>query len=61
MFGNPQLCYTGNFSNYLADPSATQCISARIPPRRDPQLCSKSKQWLMTLHNYIVATIVVVQ
>lgn len=42
LFNNPQLCYAGNFSNYLADPSATQCISKRVPARKDPETCSRS-------------------
>ena len=37
-FNNPQLCYTGNFSTYLTDASAHQCISS---PRRDADECSK--------------------
>ena len=40
-FNNPQLCYTGNFSTYLTDASAHQCISSSTPPRRDADECSK--------------------
>ena len=38
-FSNPQLCYVGNLSTYLTDPSEQhQCI---VLDRRDPQTCSE--------------------
>ena len=40
-FNNPQLCYVGNFSTYIENPTAQhQCIVS--PFRRDPQTCSES-------------------
>ena len=39
-FNNPQLCYVGNFSTYLDNPTAQhQCVVS--PFRRDPQTCSE--------------------
>ena len=38
---NPQLCYVGNFSTYVENPTTQhQCIVS--PFRRDPQMCSES-------------------
>ena len=38
---NPQLCYVGNLSMYLTNPSEQhQCI---VRSRRDPQTCSEHK------------------
>ena len=37
-FNNPQLCYVGNFSTYLDNPTAQhQCVVS--PFRKDPQTC----------------------
>ena len=39
VFSNPQLCYVGNLSMYLTNPSQQhQCI---VLDRRDPQTCSE--------------------
>jgi len=40
VFNNPQLCYVGNLSMYLTNPSEQhQCIVTSH--RRDPQTCSE--------------------
>jgi len=39
-FNNPQLCYVGNLSRYLTNPSEQhQCF---VSDRRDPQTCSEN-------------------
>ena len=39
-FNNPQLCYVGNFSTYLDNPTSQhQCVVS--PFRKDPQTCSE--------------------
>ena len=40
--GNPELCYVGNLSRYLDDPTTQpQCLSRTLPFRKDPQTCSE--------------------
>ena len=55
-FNNPQLCYVGNLTTYLDNPTAQhQCI---VPPfRRDPQACSESCVVPPLLHNVTLVLI----
>ena len=48
--GNPELCYVGNLSMYLDDPTAQpQCLSRTQPFRKDPQTCSECQNTCVTV------------
>ena len=48
VFNNPQLCYVGNLSMYLTNPSEQhQCVVAH---RKDPQTCSEDTVNIVLVH-----------
>ena len=47
--GNPELCYVGNLSMYLDDPTTQpQCLGMSQPFRKDTQTCSECQNTCVT-------------